>query len=450
MPLAPMNIDERYQYLRRMQARYRQADRATKGVLLDEMVAHTGLHRKSLIRRLNGKIVRHQRRREREAQYGPAVDAALLLIWEALDYVCPTRLTPRLLPTARALAAHGALDVPPSLEQDLAAISISTVRRHLPPLPPVERQRRRPAAPNRHQQQIPAYRIPRDIDAPGHLELDLVHHCGAATRGEYVCTLQCIDVATSWCGRRAVLGRGSVVMADALHYLFQTWPCRIREVHPDNGSEFLNTQLLSFVHDHYPHITWSRSRPGKPNDNRLVEQKNDTGIRRYLGDRRFDTVTQTRYLNRIYERLDRYTNYFLPVMHQIDKQWVPAADGHGGYLRRKHDEAQPPLDRLLALQPADWAADQADKLRTARDALNPLQERRTLQQKLDHLFSYPNATPGQPENVFEILSHPELFPAAQAALQADETDDLIASLSADDSLPATTASNKEKEDSGIR
>ncbi len=66
------------------------------------------------------------------------------------------------------------------------------------------------------------------------------------------------------------------------------------------------------------------------------------------------------------------------------------------------------------------------------------------------LYSYPNAPPGQTENVFEILSYPELFPAAQAALRADDTDDLIASLSADDSPPATISSNKEKEDTGIR
>ncbi len=406
----PMNIEERYQYLRRMQPRYRRANRATQQALLTEMAAHTGLHRKSLIRRLNSDLVRHARCSERSVTYGPAVDAALRLIWEALDYVCPQRLTPQLVTTAKQLAAHGELQLPPSLQAQLASISSSTVRRHLPALPLAERRRCRPAPPNRHQQQIPAYRMPRDINVPGHLALDLVHHSGPTTTGEYVYTLHCVDVATSWSGRRAILGRSYYVTADALHYLFQTWPTAVLELHPDNGSEFLNAHLLKFLARHYPALQLSRSRPGQPNDNRLVEQKNDTGVRRYLGDRRFDTVQQTRYLNRLYARLDRYTNYFLPVMHQIEKHWVPARAGHGGYLRRKHDAARPPLDRLLTSQ--HLSAVQPAPLRATRAALNPLQERRVLQQEFAHLFAYANATVGCTENIFETLTYPDLFPAA--------------------------------------
>jgi hypothetical protein len=49
-----MGIDERNQYLRRMQSRYQGADREAKKALLDAMVAYTGLHLKSVIRRLAG------------------------------------------------------------------------------------------------------------------------------------------------------------------------------------------------------------------------------------------------------------------------------------------------------------------------------------------------------------------------------------------------------------
>ena len=419
--LEPMKIDERYQYLKRIQRRYQKAGRKEKSELLTEMETHTGLHRKTLTRLMNGDLARKPRAQERGPRYGPEVDAALRLIWEALDYVCPARLTPQLAVTAKRLATHGELDLPPSLLEDLATISISSVRRHLPPQPLVERNRRRPSPPNQLQRRIPAYRIPRDIGEPGHLEIDLVHHGGSQPHGEFTYTLQCVDVATSWCGRRAILGRSYIVMADALHYLFQSWPVSIRQAHPDNGSEFLNHHLLRFLESAYPDVKLSRSRPGCPNDNRLVEQKNATGVRRYLGDRRFDTVQQTRFLNRIYERLDRYANFFLPVMHQIDKFWVPAADGHGGYLRRKHDDATPPLDRLLALKVLDPQL--ADELRAERDALNLLQERRLFLADLDHLFSYSNAAPGQTENAFETLTDPDLFPEARAVLAAGDTGD---------------------------
>jgi len=51
-----MSIGEQRKYSRRMQKRYRQADRKERGQLLDEMEAVTELHRKSLIRLMNGDL----------------------------------------------------------------------------------------------------------------------------------------------------------------------------------------------------------------------------------------------------------------------------------------------------------------------------------------------------------------------------------------------------------
>lgn len=164
-----MKIDERYQYLQRMQRRYREADRGTKSALLDEMEAHTGMHRKALLRRLHSDLERKARLQERRQTYGPEVDAALAVIWEASDYVCPERLQPNLVSLAELLARHGELALSPGLKAELAQISFSTVRRHLPPLPLVHRRRQWGAALNRHQQVMPAYRIPRDMREPGHL-----------------------------------------------------------------------------------------------------------------------------------------------------------------------------------------------------------------------------------------------------------------------------------------
>ena len=62
-----MNIDERRKYLRKMQKRYIEASRKGRSRLLDEMEAMTELHRKSLIRLINGNlerrcIARHRRK----------------------------------------------------------------------------------------------------------------------------------------------------------------------------------------------------------------------------------------------------------------------------------------------------------------------------------------------------------------------------------------------------
>jgi hypothetical protein len=57
----------------------------------------------------------------------------------------------------------------------------------------------------------------------------------------------------------------------------------IRELHPDNGSEFFNQHLMRFWKDKVKGVHVSRSRPYQKNDNRMVEQKNDTLVRKSCG-----------------------------------------------------------------------------------------------------------------------------------------------------------------------
>ena len=77
-----------------MKKRYKQAGRKERGRLLDEVEAVTELHRKSLIRLMNGSLERKPRRRQRSRTYGPEVDDALRVISESLDHICAERITP--------------------------------------------------------------------------------------------------------------------------------------------------------------------------------------------------------------------------------------------------------------------------------------------------------------------------------------------------------------------
>src|SRR5215211_2960648 len=247
--MEPMTITERRKYLSRMASRYQQADRAGRSRLLDEMEAMVGLHRKSLLRVLRpGGLVRQPRVQQRGREYGPAVDDALRVIWESLDYICAERLTPGLVPTAQLLAHHGELVLPPGLETQLGQISVATVQRRLtrlaqdtPRLP-----RKGPVAANRVARAIPMRRIPWNEAEPGHFEVDLVHPSGPSTAGEYLHTLQLIDVATGWSERVAVLGRSYRHMAAGFWRVLQRLPVAVREFHPDNGPEFLNDHLVRF------------------------------------------------------------------------------------------------------------------------------------------------------------------------------------------------------------
>lgn len=203
-----MTITERRKYLARMLPRYLVADRPQQSLLLTEMHSVTGLHRKSLLRLLNASsLARVPRSRQRARTYGAPLEDALRLIWETLDYICAERLTPALLPTALLLAQHAELILTDELLAQLAQISIATVQRRLsrfsqdtPRLP-----RRGPDRANRIAKAIPMRTIPWDQAEPGHFEVDLVHHGGPSPTGDFLYTLQLVDVATGWSERVAIL-----------------------------------------------------------------------------------------------------------------------------------------------------------------------------------------------------------------------------------------------------
>ncbi len=340
-----MTITDRRKYLARMLPRYLAADRPQQSLLLTEMQTVTGLHRKSLLRLLNASsLARQPRSRQRTRTYGAPVDDALRLIWETLDYVCAERLTPALVSTAHLLAHHGELTLTDDLLAQLGQISVASVQRRLsrftqdtPRLP-----RKGPERANRIAKAIPMRTIPWDQAEPGHFEVDLVHHGGPSPIGDFVYTLQLIDVATGWSERVAILGRSQVRMEEGFRRVLARLPFPVKELHSDNGSEFLNDHLVRFFGEAITGLQLSRSRPYQKNDNRFVEQKNSTLVRAYLGTARLDTAAQAAVLNALYDQMWGYYNLFQPVMHLKEKV------ASGTRLLRKWDTAQTPFSRLQA------------------------------------------------------------------------------------------------------
>jgi len=410
-----MSIEERRKYLRRMKKRYAQATRKERGQLLDEMKAVTELHRKSLIRLMNGSLERKPRRKQRGCTYRSNVDDALRIIAESLDYVCAERLTPNLVWMAEHLAAHSEMEVTPQLREKLSQVSVSTIRRRLarirqdqPRLP-----RKGPERANRVTKDIPMKRIPWDEQEPGHFEVDSVHHCGPSASGEYVHTLQMVDVTTGWSERVAVLGRSYRVMRAGFERCLERLPFPVLEIHPDNGNEFFNHHLVRFFRNIVQGVELSRSRPYHKNDNRNVEQKNSTLVRAYLGYDRLDTVQHTQVLNLLYDNMWLYYNFFQPVMHLIEKIIIPV-DGQPTRVKRRYDQAQTPFDRLCA---TNAISDQdRHRLQALRDQTNPRQLRRQIYDLLDYLFTLPCATPGVTQDVYQTLVMPLSLPKGEDTL----------------------------------
>jgi hypothetical protein len=398
-----MTIDERYKYLRKMKSRYVNGNRKGRGRLLDEMQAVTGLHRKSLTRLLRGTLERKPRCKQRGRTYDVEVLAAVELISASLEHPCAERLTPSLVWMAEHLAAHQELEVSAAVVKKLSRISISTVERHLRSMGQkrTRRPRKPPRAPNAALHGIPMGRIPWNTAEPGHLEADTVHHCGESASGEYIHTVQMVDVATGWAERRATLGRSYVVMEDAFRHILNQIPFSVRAVHPDNGGEFFNAHLRRFWEDEAPDVQLSRSRPYHKNDNPFVEQRNAHPVRTYLGYDRFDTVAQTQAINQLYDQMWLYHNFFQPVMRVVDKT-VISQDGQRTRIRRHYDQARTPFDRLCAT--GVLSPDLQARLAALREQTNPRQLLAQIEAQLDYIFSLPCRSPDHTEVVFDTLS----------------------------------------------
>lgn len=381
-----MTINERRTYLKRMLPRYQAANRPTRSALLTEMEEVTGMHRKSLTRLLHAvSLARTPRHVQRQRRYGAAVRQIVQVVWESLDYLCAERLTPQLLATAQHLATFGELTLTPSLEADLAAISRATVGRLLTRFPRATPRlpRRGPEQANHLRRAVPMGRIPWQTTEPGWFEVDLVHHCGASTAGAYLHTLQLIDVATGWSERVAIRGRGQAAMETGFRQVLARLPFPVRHLHPDNGGEFFNDHLVRFWGTAVTGLTLSRSRPYQKNDNRFVEQKNDTLVRAYVGYDRLDTAAQRDLLNLLYEQLWLYYNFFQPVLHLLTKE------RQADRVIRKWDDAQTPYQRLVATGELD-ATKQAH-FDTLYAGTNPRQLRREIYAGLARLWDNASA-----------------------------------------------------------
>lgn len=385
----PMTVNERRKYLNRMKPRYVKATKKERSVLLKEMEQVTGMHRKSLTRLINAETLeRNKRTGQRQRTYGSEVEQVIVCVWESLDYICAERVTPALLRTAKQLERFGVVKLSPTVEEQLQTISRASVARLLTKHRNHHRRlpRKGPERANQVTKGVPMGRIAWNTTEPGHFEVDLVFHSGPSVVGEHMHTLQLIDVATGWSERVAILGRGQQAMVAGFERVLKRLPFAVLELHPDNGTEFFNAHLVRFWKEKVVGVHLSRSRPYHKNDNRLVEQKNDSLVRQYFGNVRLDTLEQWTLMNEIYELMWLYYNLFQPVMHLQEKVTI------NDRVRRTWDQAQTPYERLKATNAL--SEEQRQRLDALYAQTNPRQLRTEIYQRLDHLWDMA-ATPAQ-------------------------------------------------------
>jgi hypothetical protein len=332
-------------YLDLLRVRYRRASKKERSAILDEYVKTTGYHRKYAIGVLRGKRknAQHPVKRPRRALYGDAEAQALLVLSDLFDGICSKRLRAAMDVELPHLYKSGFLHISLECYLKLMKISPATMDRLLVGRRPQLVKSRgftKPGTLLKHQIPIRTWADWTE-DRPGFCELDLVDHCGGIIiRGaDHAWTLCFTDVKTAWTECVAVRNKAQVHVFAGIKRARQRLPFVLLGIDSDNGAEFINDQLYRYCQDE--HITFTRGRVGKKNDNAYVEQKNWSVVRRAVGYYRYDTPEQLDLLNRLYAVMHFYVNFFLPVMKLEEKVRV------GSRVKRIYDDPQTPYARVL-------------------------------------------------------------------------------------------------------
>ncbi|OBB71080.1 DDE-type integrase/transposase/recombinase [Mycobacterium sp. 852014-52144_SCH5372336] len=377
-----LSLGERRAVTRAAAMRYQQAGKRGKSRILDELCANTGWHRSHALKALTAALVPTivTAPRPRPVTYGPEVVAALTVCWTVLGMPAGKRLAPMLAELVAVLRHFRELVISDETAALLVSMSAATIDRRLADERAKHKIKGRVGTKpgSLLKSQIPVRTWAEWDDAvPGFVEIDTVFHDGGNRGGGHAFTLTVTDIATGWTETRSLPDRAAKTVVAALSHIAAAMPFPIRGVDCDNGSEFINDDLLAWCQDR--RITLTRSRPGNKNDGCHVEQKNWTVVRAVVGYYRYDTASELLLLNEIWQLQSKLTNYFLPQQKLISKTRT------GAKVSRKHDKARTPFHR--ATNHPGTTAQRIVALKRRYSLINPAATQRQIQALTSQLFT---------------------------------------------------------------
>lgn len=376
--------------------RYQKARKKDKTKILNEFTTLTGGNRSYaswLLRNCGRKVVKYQKgketiifvgeivkiKRRRKRIYDDEVKKALARIWWIMDYPCGKRLVPVLPEIIEKLKRCGEWKWRDEVAEKLREISSSTadriLRSYKKKMEIKCRSKTKPGTLLKLKIPIRTY-SELEKETPGFLDADLVGHDGGNVKGDYIHTINAVDPVTDWSGRVSVRNKAQVWTLEGMKRIEEKFPYPILGIHSDNDSAFINAHFSRYCEER--RIEFSRSRPGRRNDNCFVEQKNWSVVRKVVGYMRYDTEEELELMNELWDVVDRYENYFQPVMKLVKKE------REGSRIRRRYERAKTPYQRVVENERI--SEEVKEKVREEYDKLNPVKLKREIMRLQNKLF----------------------------------------------------------------
>ncbi len=380
-----VTLSSKNEYFAEIKERYLLGSRTEKTAILNEVCCICHCNRKYAIRRLNApsrkhKHQAHAKRGRPQRYHTPVVTDVLLKIWQASNLVCAKRLKAMLPLWLPKYEDYFRITLDADSKSLLEQISAPTIDRVLAPhrakYGRIGLATTKPGS--LLKKHIPIRTNQWDETRPGFLEVDTVAHCGTSMAGQFVFTVNAVDIATGWTEQRAVWGKGETGVLKAIQSIEEHLPFPLRGFDSDNGGEFINYHLQKYLTKRKRPVEYTRSREYEKNDNAHVEGKNWTHVRQYLGYRRFDLPEYVPLMNDLYTtEWNLLLNFFLPSVKLIEKH------REGSKTIKHHDAPLTPLQRVLNAKniPSLVKA----QLGNLFDSLNPFSLQEAVKQKINFI-----------------------------------------------------------------
>ena len=373
-----LSLQERKVVIKQLASIYQYSGKKEKSQILDKFVKLTGYNRayashilanwgRKRKYKLNKVQFQSESRRNQKKTitYGPDVIKALVHIWEIAGGICGKRLAPLLPELIPKLEQFGEIKLDESTRYKLLHISAATIDRLLAP------EKKKPRFNGRthnnsdtllkHQNPIRTFTDWYGM-LPGFVEVGIVGHDDGNLAKGSSCTLNFTDVATGWTELIALRNTAHKFVKEAVVLVSTRFPFPLRGINPNNGSEFINDNLKKMFEEN--EISLTLLRPYKNNDNSNVEQRNYLVVHREeILYNRYDTEGQVKLLNRLYEHLRLYINFFQPSMKLMEKT------RNGNWIKKKYDIAKTSYQRVLDHEDIDTKVKKS--IKKQYDQLNP-------------------------------------------------------------------------------